>query len=445
MMKSFTKFLSACLLTSALAGCLDSTPQTSGEVRLTSSPEGASIKINGEHRGSTPLTLTAINIGSYRIDMSKDGYQTAIETLQILPGQNSSLHLDLEEVEGMLLIHSSPQGADVKVGGSFFGKTPLLLPDVSLGNYQLEISKEGYLAKSIDVEVVNRIPMKLDVDLSSDSGSIDITSKPEGAIVFIDGLQRGVTPELIDGVPTGGSKLEVRLTGHTTFKETITLYPGQTLKLEANLKSEPGTLTILSEPSEAKVYIDNQLRGRTPYNAERLKPGTYRIRVESEGFSSESKTAEVKATDSTTLEFRLTKNSGELLLVTEPAEVKVFLNGRYMGATDAGDTDVLSIEFSLDRLPRGTHTLELVRRGYFNLEKTITIEAGEVLSLHETLKQRFIPDTIVRRKERPEAALTGVLRMRHENGDIELEVSRGVIVMIPGDELEQVKPIIQNR
>ncbi len=61
------------------------------------------------------------------------------------------------------------------------------------------------------------------------------------------------------------------------------------------------------------------------------------------------------------------------------------------------------------------------------------------------MKQRFIPDTLVRRGDRPEDQLTGVVKARHPNGDIELEVHPGVIVLIPADDIQQVKPIIQGR
>jgi len=110
-----------------------------------------------------------------------------------------------------------------------------------------------------------------------------------------------------------------------------------------------------------------------------------------------------------------------------------------------GESDVISQSLEIDLLPPGNHTLELVKRGYFDVKVPLHISAGEVASQHLKMKQRFIPDTLVRRGDRPEDQLTGVVKARHPSGDIELEVHPGVIVLIPAADIQQVKPIIQGR
>lgn len=439
------RIFSACALVALFygcAGCSSSHTPVAGEVRITTEPSGATIFVNGEQRSTSPLTLVQLPEGRYRIEAVLSGHRTTRQSLSVLAGQNTSTHLDLEALEGLLLLTSMPSEAEVLSEGTFLGTTPLLLHDLSLGTHRFTLRKSGFLERTVNVDIENRIPRSSQVDLPSDSGILQMTSKPGNAVVFINGVQRGTTPVRIEGVPTGGAELEIQLPGYKTYTESVRLYPGQEISLNANLTPEPGTLTVLSEPEGARVYLDNALRGRTPFTANRLQAGRYRIRVDLEGYDSEARSADIVATDSTTLEFRLVKNSGELLLVTEPPNVKVFINGRYKGTTDASTAGAVSEALSLDLLPEGRHTLELVRRGFFDLEKQIDIRAGEVVSLHETLRRRFIPDTAVRSKDRPGSPLTGVLVKRHENGDVELEVSRGVIVLIPGDEIEQVSPIL---
>lgn len=415
------------------------------ELRIITEPTAAEIRVDGHRIGFSPVTAEGLSEGTHLIEAEMDGYRTARTHMDVFNGDQARVQLMLEPLMGLVLIHSVPSGAEVVIRGASVGKTPLMLPDLPLGTHRATLSQEGFLSKTVDIQVENRIPQKLEVALDSDSGVIRFTSQPSGAAVLVNGIQRGVTPCTVDGIPTGQNRVKVALQGHFPFEETVSLYPSQNVDLHAPLRAQPGTLSVVSEPEGAKVYIDNQLMGRTPYTRERVRPGEYRIRVESEGYDTESRTVNITATDSNTLEFRLIKNSGSLLLITEPARVKVLINGRFKGVTKPGESDVVSKPLEVDFLPPGDHVLELVKRGYFDLKAPLKIAADQVHSLHLTLKQRFIPDTLVRRGDRPEDVLTGVVKGRHPNGDIELEVHPGVIVLIPAEDIQQVKPIITGR
>jgi archaellum component FlaG (FlaF/FlaG flagellin family) len=433
-----------------LALCLCTIPslawsKSGAELRITTEPDGTALRVDGASIGFSPATAEGLSEGTHLIEAELDGYRTARTHIDVFEGDQARIELTLEPLLGLVLIHSVPTGAEVVIRGASLGKTPLMIPDLPLGAHRATLSKEGFLSKTVDIKVNNRIPKKVDIVLDSNSGVIQFTSKPSGATVQINGIQRGVTPCSVDGVPTGENRIKVVLQGHFPFEETVSLYPGQNVELNAPLRAQPGTLSVVSEPEGSKVYIDNQLMGRTPYSRERVKPGEYRVRVETEGYETESRTVNITATGSNALEFRLVKNSGSLLLVTEPAQVKVLINGRYKGATQPSESDVISEPLDIDLLPPGDHTLELVKRGYFDLKTRLKISAGEVNSMHLALKQRFIPDTKVRRGDRPEDVLTGVVKALHPNGDIELEVHPGVIVLIPADDIQQVKPITQGR
>ena len=61
----------------------------------------------------------------------------------------------------------------------------------------------------------------------------------------------------------------------------------------------------------------------------------------------------VRAGEKTTEEFRLHRNSGVLVLVTEPPGVKVFVDGEDVGETVASEAGLVSTALNVDLLARG--------------------------------------------------------------------------------------------
>jgi hypothetical protein len=49
-------------------------PPESGSVRILSSPSGAAIYLDGEYRGTTPATVTAVPAGSHALEIRENGY-----------------------------------------------------------------------------------------------------------------------------------------------------------------------------------------------------------------------------------------------------------------------------------------------------------------------------------------------------------------------------------
>lgn len=53
-------------------------------------------------------------------------------------------------------------------------------------------------------------------------------------------------------------------------------------------KSSDSTLSVISEPSDASVYIDNNRVGTTPYTTGSLTPGEYNLRIVKSGYESQN-------------------------------------------------------------------------------------------------------------------------------------------------------------
>ncbi len=106
-------------------------------------------------------------------------------------------------------------------------------------------------------------------------GAYKITSYPDGAAVYIDGKHVGVTPKTVQNLPAGEHVLKVEKEGYAVIKGKIIIEAGKTKSYNAKLK-EAYNLIVNTTPSEANVYVNNNLIGSTPvkYPIEKRKKVT---------------------------------------------------------------------------------------------------------------------------------------------------------------------------
>ena len=124
-----------------------------GDLQVSSTPSGASVYLNGDFRGVTPMddSLDIVNLvpGSYTITVKKSGYQDYATPVTIQAGKDVQLNAALQPASQVpptasVQIISSPGGADVYVNGAYVGITPLSFQKVQAGTYTVEIRMDGY-------------------------------------------------------------------------------------------------------------------------------------------------------------------------------------------------------------------------------------------------------------------------------------------------------------
>ncbi len=120
------------------------TPAQPGGIDLQSVPEGASVTVNGEFRGRTPLTLSGISPGTYTIGFSLPGFSNLTTPVRVEQGKISEVVATLQPETGTLSVNSTPSGARVMVDGTAAGFSPVILANISAGNHTVTVAKDGY-------------------------------------------------------------------------------------------------------------------------------------------------------------------------------------------------------------------------------------------------------------------------------------------------------------
>jgi len=191
--------------------------------------------------------------------------------------------------------------------------------------------------------------------------------------------------------------------------------------------------------------VDGTFQGEAPVNLRDIEPGAHNVRVELRGHAMESRTVQVGKGENVIEEFQLERNSGTLQIITRPAGVSVNIDGEFLGKTLPGSdgSDVVSRPLMIDMLSQGSHTLQLVREGYTFETKRFFITKDQITALEETLERKFIPNVILRVGDGPDDVITGVLQRRHINGDVELEVRKGIFRTFPLGTYISMEPLQQ--
>ncbi|HEY0875917.1 MAG TPA: PEGA domain-containing protein [Vicinamibacterales bacterium] len=149
------------------------TPVT-GTLQVRSTPSNASVTVNGEWSGRTPLTLDKLPFGRHEIRVVQEGYVVEREQVTLSearPARTLSYRLRRttpakpapakpapakpspraatppasQTFSGSIYVDSRPRGARVLIDGKFMGTTPVRIPDIRIGSHvvRLQLADHG--------------------------------------------------------------------------------------------------------------------------------------------------------------------------------------------------------------------------------------------------------------------------------------------------------------
>lgn len=365
-------------------------------VDFTTKPEQASVILDGERRGETPLNLF-LNPGKYHVRFELSGYEPhddffTIRTTDPLMRR----HAELEPEKGLLLITTDPEECSVSMDGLSFGLTPRLITSLDTTRaYRFTLQKAGYRTKAIEVRFNGREPLVKHEKLILDSGSLYLTSEPSGAAVTMNGIPQGVTPLELSRIPKGRVSLAFTLDGYEPQKRELMIDAGDSPEVHIVMAGKPGSLSLTSEPSGVRFYINDRPYGKGPLVIPNLKAGRYMVRAEREGHETITKNIFIGLGQDVSEEFKLESIMGRLEVRTTPSGAKVFVDGHLMGITK-GMPDVSELLTSdilpIENLERGEHLVEIKRAGYADVVRHPVIENKRTTSLKATMTRVFKPN-----------------------------------------------------
>jgi hypothetical protein len=167
-------------------------PSFSNAVVVKSAPSGATVSLDGEVIGETPLVFQPLSEGRHRIELSLEGYDT-VSRLVHAPLKEELPVLQMHLSPGVLRVTSTPSGAAVVHGGQVLGNTPLITNQLPEGRTEIRLLNYGYEPLSIRVEVDSLRGESVHGDMVPAMGTLRVVTIPAGCDVSLNGLFKGRT------------------------------------------------------------------------------------------------------------------------------------------------------------------------------------------------------------------------------------------------------------
>jgi hypothetical protein len=220
-----------------------------------------------------------------------------------------------------------------------------------------------------------------------ETGTLVVTSNPDGVAAFVDGEPKGMTPVTLT-LSAGRHVVELRGAGEPrTIPVTITAGMQATQYIELpKTTAKNGQLQIRTEPSGARVTVDGIPRGTSPITVAELTPGEHAVALESDlGSVKQTIVVESGVTASLVVPMGATTTptasnapvSG-WISVSAPIDVQILEDGRPIG-TNLSDRIMVSA---------GRHEIEIVNEAVgYRVSRTLQVTAGKVSAIKLEMPQ----------------------------------------------------------
>ena len=213
---------------------------------------------------------------------------------------------------------------------------------------------------------------------------VEIAVIPESASVQSPGLPMiGVADNYY--APPGEYEWTFSAPGYKSMTGQTSVAFGADNRFVFEMEKLPGHLEVVVTPaSEATVYIDGVLKGKSPARINNLSAGQYEIGVRSDGYKAFTQMVEVTGLDVTqTLTISLMPEEATLHLATSPAGAQVDINKQSVGKAPL--THNLRVNQQ--------HTLLITKPGYEPVTKTVRLKQKEQKRMTVTLRSSKSPTT----------------------------------------------------
>lgn len=358
---------------------------TSDLVRLTFRMNQSNVYVqSGESAPVLSLSNNAVfNVpkGERTFRFIKDGFFEEVKTLNIekeeviditLRAGASSTKLALS---GHIIVTSEPSGAEVYLNEQRVGSTNYQNRHLA-GKYTLRLQHPNYYEHVEQFELKEGATVEIPkVNLKPRFGYWQVTSNPSGAEVLLNGRSVGVTPIKKQVIQSGFHEVAVRKTNYHEHKETFKLSDGDEKTLNIKLNGAFGDLQITSEPSDARVFIDNKEVGKTPYRNPEMPSGTYNLRVSKELFADANEVITIVDGKKSERYIALTKNYGTLKISSQGSQISI--NGK----------TVASNSYAANLAP-GEYRVKATKNKHRDDERTAFIMLGQTQEITLTPKPR---------------------------------------------------------
>lgn len=262
---AIAKVLVIVLLASMVNSCTKPRKPTTA-LRITSSPTGAEVIIDGNPKGNTPVTVNDLTPGGHSVILLKDDYKDLRDIFALAEEGLTLLDLTLERETGILTINSKPPGAQVFITDinveeaqpELLGETPVGRAKIETGSYSIQLTLNNHKGVGGEITIeANDVEFR-DYSLKALEAYIQIFSTPTDSQIWLnDELYPETTPARLSLLP-GEYTIGVYTPGFNMKESVVVIEPNGRHKFEAILDEGDMPLGMVLIPKGEFLMGDNK-------------------------------------------------------------------------------------------------------------------------------------------------------------------------------------------
>ncbi len=254
-----------------------------GYLAVSSDPAGARVTLIGSagrplDLGLTPFFPLEVLAGEYTVEIAKEGYRTESLPLSIAARATETHEATLERVRASIFVVTQPAEVEVWIDGELrvttsggltpdqydrvrvYGLDParssarVEISNLSLGSHTIEFRRPCYetLRRTLDTTLAQDYNLE-PVRLEDSVGSLQLSSDPPGARIYINGEARGVTPSQVDGICAGDVTVEVKHAAGKFITELV-LPKDEAISLDCPIRPTLAFLGVEAESASGERH-----------------------------------------------------------------------------------------------------------------------------------------------------------------------------------------------
>ena len=224
-------------------------------------PKDAKVTIDGVLQASSSdgEYSAMLAYGSHTYKVEAGGYISKSGSFAIGKGDMTPISVSLVSALATLSVSCPTPAVSLYVDKKSVGFLPWN-GNLKEGMHLLEVRKDGYRSQQKTIQLAQQ--QKLDVAfdaLSAIQGNLSVNFKPFGSDVYVDGVKVGQSPRVFNGVLVGNHNVEIRKSGYTTSRQTVTISEGQTASISGSLTSSASSSNSNTLSSSGSSLSGNAL------------------------------------------------------------------------------------------------------------------------------------------------------------------------------------------
>lgn len=231
---------------------------------------GAHIYIDNERVGQLPFTTGNIKSGEHQVKVVKNMYKTYVQQVMVSDAETTEMNVQLVPNFANVTLTTDDDG-EIWIDGSRKGKGRWVGP-LEIGSYTIETKRESHRTMS-EVVQINSVEERI-IELKSPTpiyGSLEISSTPLRATIYIDGVEVGETPLMKSDVLVGSRRVAFRKDGYVSIDKAVEVKENTENSISVDLsKIQPEmpvnkpAENVVSQPAKNSTPTPQQKVSSTP-------------------------------------------------------------------------------------------------------------------------------------------------------------------------------------